>query len=73
MLFLKIILSILGLIFLMDVVFNLFGAGNAGGLTNALCKPFFGALYPRIGMFTGLLLWIVEIAIIVSAIWIWIA
>lgn len=61
----------MGVIFLFDAISNLFGSGNAGGLTNALCKPFFGVFYPKIGMFTGLLLWVIEFAVIISAVWIW--
>ena len=71
--FIKILLSVLGVIFLIDVIINLFGSKNAGGLTTALCRPFFGIFYPRIGMFTGLLLWLVEIAVVISAVWIWFA
>lgn len=68
---LKLLLSIFGVIFAIDVIFNLFGGKNAGSMTNVLCKPFFGFFYKKLHMFSGLILWLIEFAIIISAIWIW--
>lgn len=67
----KTILSIIGFLLLIDIVSNLFGGKSAGGMTTALCRPFFGAFYPKLGMFSGLFLWLIEFAIVISAIWIW--
>lgn len=67
----KIILSVIGFLLLIDIVSNLFGGRSAGGLTTALCRPFFGVLYPKIGMFLGLILWLIEFAIVISVIWMW--
>ena len=67
----KIALSVFAGLLALDVVMNLFGGKNAGSMTNALCKPFFGLFYEQLHMFSGLILWLIEFAIIISAIWIW--
>ena len=72
MLILKIILSVLAAILLLDVVINLFAGSRASDITNGLCRPLFGLLYPHVTMIVGLFIWIIEIVIIVSGIWVWI-
>ena len=47
MLILKIILSVLAAILLLDVVINLFAGSRASDITNSLCRPLFGLLYPQ--------------------------
>ena len=71
MLILKIILSVLAAILLLDVAINLFAGSRASDITNSLCRPLFGLLYPHVTMIVGLFIWIIEIAIIVSGIWVW--
>ena len=71
MLILKIILSVLAAILLLDVAINLFAGSRASDITNSLCRPLFGLFYPHVTMIVGLFIWIIEIAIIVSGIWVW--
>ena len=48
----KIALSVFAGLLALDVVMNLFGGKNAGSMTNALCKPFFGLFYEHLHMFS---------------------
>ena len=68
----KIILSCFGLIFLIDIVLNLFAGKKASDITNSLCRPLFGCLYPHVTMVVGLFIWLIEFGIVISAIWLWI-
>lgn len=67
----KLLLSVVGLICLIDIIINLLSSRNAGDFATELCRPFFGIFYPKIGMFYGLILWLVEFAITISSIWVW--
>lgn len=73
MIIIKVILSVFAVIFLVDIIFNLFGGSRASDITNALCSPLFGIFYPHISMITGLLIWLIEFAFVVSCVWAWIS
>lgn len=68
----KIIWSCIAFLLLLDVIFNLFAGRRASDITGALCSPLFGILYPHVNMITGLFIWLIEVAVIISAVWLWI-
>lgn len=70
MLLLKILCSLLSVLFVIDF-YSRFMGGNAGNVSTGLCRPFFGIFYPKMGMVTGLLCWILEGVLTVSGVICW--
>lgn len=70
MLTIKVIMYILSGVFVLDY-YLAFGDANAGGVTSGLCRPCFSLFYPKLGMKTGALIWLLEYSFILFTIFIW--
>lgn len=70
---LKVIWPVFAVIFLVDIIFNLFGSNCASDITSVLCSPLHGIFYPHFSMITGLLIWLIEFAFVVSCLCAWIS
>lgn len=69
MLVFKIFFSVIALICLGDLIWFVVNSTNGGGLTYSLCNPF--GLYGSIGMFTGLIIRLIEAFCVGVAVVLW--